>query len=370
MFKLFTIHYSLFTIIWLACSKPAVEAPPVVPVTGLKDLTSQVLIGSPIDVANNKSAKYATTIQSELNAGQSLWYARWGGWIGNNSYNFSSLNTNINWMKENGLSPSVHMLVGPDTYMPDWFINGNWSPTTLDSLLRNLIFSIMDVNDNKNKVDVWNVVNELFDDEGSYRTNMVWNQLGWEADSSGLSGKDNINDSHPIFIRKAFNYCREKTNKKLELRDYNIENNVPMYQNDKRHKAIYQLLKHALNTNIPIDAVGIQGHLSVGNISWLTNNNALQHAVARFKALGIEVYITELDAGIGNQAWSTELAQQQKADYTNYISQAIAGGAARIYTWGIQDGLDRGWLTNEHPLPWDENLNRKPAYYGIQDALK
>jgi GH35 family endo-1,4-beta-xylanase len=36
--------------------------------------------------------------------------------------------------------------------------------------------------------------------------------------------------------------------------------------------------------------------------------------------------------------------------------------------WGLRDG-DPGWLTLNHPLPFNENLERKPAYDGIQEAL-
>jgi GH35 family endo-1,4-beta-xylanase len=31
--------------------------------------------------------------------------------------------------------------------------------------------------------------------------------------------------------------------------------------------------------------------------------------------------------------------------------------------------MDKGWLTNEHPLLWDAKFNKKPAYYGVQKAL-
>ena len=335
----------------------------------LKDINARVLIGSTINIIENNDAKYMDIAKTELSTGQSLWYANWGGWLSEKTYDFTNLNTNINWMKEKGISPQMHMLVGPDPFMPDWLIKGTWHKSELDSLLHHMIYSIMDANDNKDKVDIWNVINELFEDDGTYRTNMVWSQIGWEKDKSGLIKDDKINDKHPIFIRKAFTYCREKTAKKLELRDFNIESNNPVSENDKKYKAIYQLLKHMINEKIPVDAIGIQGHLSVGNDSWRLDSNMLKCTVEKFKALGLEVYITELDARIENQTWTTSLAQKQKQDYYNYIKQAIEGGATRIHFWGIQDGADKGWITTEHPLPWDENFNRKPAYFGIQQAL-
>ena len=45
-----------------------------------------------------------------------------------------------------------------------------------------------------------------------------------------------------------------------------------------------------LNSNIPIDALGIQGHLTVDSTSWALDDNALKNTVKKFKALGIEVY--------------------------------------------------------------------------------
>ncbi len=373
-FNMLHVYY-LFVVFLKACTAQLPEQQPQPVVTDpsvkeafLKDLNPNVMIGSPIDTFYDNT-KFMSIITTEFNSCQALWYGSWGGWPGEGSYDFSRINSNVNWMKANNISPQVHMLVGQDIYTPEWIVKGKYSASELDTLLRNMIYNIMDANDNKNKVDIWNVANELFDDDGTYRTNMVWNKIGWEADSSSLSGIDKINEQHPLFIRKAFTYCREKTNKKLELRDFNIENNNPVHNEDKRHKAFYQLLKHMINSNIPIDAAGIQGHILVGKAGWILNDNALKETVQKFKALGIEVYIAELDARIENQTWTPELAQQQREDYYHYIKQAIEGGATRINFWGIQDGLDKGWIPFEHPLPWDENLNRKPAYSGIRQAL-
>lgn len=343
----------------------------------LKNINGKVLIGSYIE---NKFADtaYANFAAKEFSAGQITWFAAWGGWPSENSYYFADFNAVVNWLKQNSISTHMHMLVGPNFYMPEWLVKGTWTNDQLDALLKNMIYSIMDANDNKNKVDVWNVVNESFYDDGNYvtDTDTIWNRLGWEADQSGLSGVDKINAQHPVFIRKAFQYARDKTSAKLEYRDCGIESNNPAgYPNstclggDKKHKAVYQLLKHMRNSGIPVDAVGIQGHRDIGNVDKLTQNNDLQNTIQKFKALGLEVYVTELDIGTAGQTWNDALAIQQKTDYYNYLLQAINGGASRIYIWGIADGSDPTWRTNEHPLPWDENYKRKPAYYGIVQAL-
>jgi GH35 family endo-1,4-beta-xylanase len=334
----------------------------------LKDVNQNIFIGAHINNDLTDTNFMAIPIK-EFSAIQALYYAGYGGWNGVNDFDYSSVNEIINWTIQNGKSAHVHMLVGPDQYSPAWLKDGTWTNQQLNRLLKKQIYTIMDANDNKNKVDVWNVINEVFNDDGTYRTDVLWNQLGYENDASGLTGTEKINIKHPKFIRQAFKFAREKTNSKLEYRDYSIENSNPLEGADLKQKGVYQLLKHMLNSNIPIDAVGLQGHYGIGNSYVLTDNDALKNIVAKYKALGVEVYVTELDFSSQNQVWSPALAQSQKQDYYNYIKQAIKGGANRIYTWGFQDGKDPGWLTDFHPLPWDENLVKKPAYFGIQKAL-
>jgi GH35 family endo-1,4-beta-xylanase len=340
-----------------------------VPTLALKDINPRILIGAPLEIPRG-DAKYFGIIKSEFNTGQGLWFARWGGWLGEDVYDYKDFNTNVNWMKENDISPAMHMLLGPDNYMPEWLINETWKKSKLDSLLRGMIYSIMDANDNKTKVEVWDVANELFDDDGTYRTNMIWLKMGWEADSSELTGDDKINKKHPLFIRKAFQYCRDKTDKKLEIRDFNIETDNPAHFNYRKNLAIYQLIKHMLNTKIPIDALGIQGHMTVDSSNWALDNNALHNTVKKFKDLGIDVYITELDFRTSTLTWSPAVAEKQKQEYYNYVKQAIEGGATRLNFWGIQDDFDPYWLLNEHPLLWDAKLDKKPAYFGVKAALQ
>lgn len=372
--KSFLLFY--FAVLVLACSSddnPTQQQNPENDdqenVVTLKNANSKVLIGSPLSPSSLEIEKYANIAKTEFNAGQSLWYARWDGWLGEREYNFANLNKVINFMDENKITSQVHMIVGPDFYMPEWLLEGTWSTDELDLLLKDLIFAMMDDNDNKTKVDTWNVVNEAFNQDGSY-SEMLWNQMGWEEDASGLTGEDKINDRHPLFIRKAFEYSREKTAKKLEYRDYLIESSNPDNGWDKKQKAVFQLMKHMLNSDIPIDAIGIQGHHDIGNADWVIQSKGIKEAAEKFKSLGLEVHITEIDFGTKDRSWSEELAEQQKSDYYNYIKQAIEGGATRIFTWGVQDGLDSGWRTNEHPLPWDENLEKKLAYFGILQALE
>jgi endo-1,4-beta-xylanase len=161
----------------------------------------------------------------------------------------------------------------------------------------------------------------------------------------------------------------------LEYRDYNIETASPSAFNNKKQRAVYQLLKHMIISKTPIDAIGIQGHYDIGNFSKYVTTGDLKFSIERFKGLGLEVYMTEVDFGTGKNSdgtvkpFTAALAEQQKTDYYNCIKIAATAGVQRIYTWGIVDNFDKGWRFDEYPLPWDKDAKKKSAYEGIKQGL-
>ncbi len=340
----------------------------------LKDITAGPLIGSVITYGYNntdsngfitgpRTSELTTVFNREFNLGTATCYPKWEGWVNEGQFDYFKFNTLVNWLYERDKFTIMHMLCGPDNYFPDWFVKGNWNARQQDSLLKTWIYGIMDANNNKNKVQVWNVVNEAFEynDEGRYWQDdkNKWNDMGWEDDASGLQNTDKINSRHPKYIRKAFEYAADKTNKILELRETGFE-----FGNTKS-KAFYQLVKHLLNTGVNIGAVGLQCHFDIGKV----NPAALQEQVKLYTALGIQVYFTELDIGNTQLPFDNAKAQQQKTDYYNVLTAAIETGISGINVWGITDG-NEFWRTTENSLPFTENFIAKPAYYGIQKALE
>jgi GH35 family endo-1,4-beta-xylanase len=324
-----------------------------------------------IAVDGSPNGIYTSLSKNEYNMGQAYWGAT--RWVRNGGSDFSQLNTCINWFKTNNGKAWVTLLTGPDNYMPDWFVNGSFTATEMDVMLRNLVNEMMESDDNKNKIDIINVANELFNNDGTYRTNMRWNDMGWEDDASGLSGTDKINLKHPAFVGKAFQYCREKTKAILELRDYNFEQILPTQPYYHKQKALYQLVKHLKAKGYPIDAVGIQAHYTIGE-GIPGGYDKFKEAVAKFKALGVQVMLTELDVvapKINNtlQPWSITLASQQKTDYYNIIKAALDAGVTNISLWGVRDDNDPTWKVGQFPLLFDVDFKRKSAYYSVQKAL-
>jgi GH35 family endo-1,4-beta-xylanase len=262
------------------------------------------------------------------------------------------------------------------------FISRTWKPAELDTLLYHWIKAAMNSNENAAKVDYWNVINEAFMWNGDYWHNLTtdanadkcpWQDMGWETDKSNLTGTQKVYSEHPIYIARAFRVARQFTQAKLELRDYSIE----FWDGSKKARAFYQLVKHLLNSGVPLDAVGFQGHFRTDlTYDW----PKLSQAVQEYRKLGLEVYFTEVDIGDADPVAPNTTAHRsatqdnlQARYYHDFIKAAVEGGVTWICTWGIADNTNPDWRMGQSALLFDEQYNAKPAYLqfrqGLEDGL-
>jgi GH35 family endo-1,4-beta-xylanase len=295
----------------------------------------------------------------ELNAVTVLPYPK-SIWTGFKQYDFSQFNTTVNWLENEDFVQIAHLLVGPNHYYPEWFSNTSYNNQELEGILEDYIRAVMQSNNNGSKIDIWNVINEtMWLKGGTPYAGTVWNQLGWEEDKSGLTGNAKILKSHPVYIRKALEIARKYTKNKLELRDNGIE-----FPNDDEYQMFYQLVRHLLNEKVPLDAVGLQTHLTVEHTyDW----EGLKNNIKRYKDLGLEVYITELD--VGNDG-TKKGRNKQKKYYYNAVKAMREGGADIINLWGIRDGQMGDYRADEFALIFEGfNARPKPAYFGFKEAL-
>ena len=291
----------------------------------------------------------------------------------------------VNWGVENDFHIMHHCLIFPNKYFPTWFSKTNYTANELDYILEKFITEVLNANDNKNKVDVFNVINEIFamGKSGKYRVSgdgkedCKWMDMGFEKDMSGLEGEQKINSEHPIFVRKVFDLASNLTDAKLEIRDFNIA------FGGKKADALYQLIKHLKNTGVKVDAVGFQCHLNAG-INY--NYKNLRKNILRFIDLGVEVYITELDVGLnlwgqgGNRKkvsdvikseddWNWFFEEQNKI-YYNLVKTAKQAGVKIISDWGFRDDIPYGgWRKDQKAWMVNKDYSRKGAYYSVLKAL-
>jgi GH35 family endo-1,4-beta-xylanase len=340
----------------------------------LKDINPSILIGSVMQTGYTDTKNVLTNntpiqivYKREFNMGQPTCYPAWDTWTGLKTYNFTEFNKTVNWLVANQMPVMAHLLAGPDNYFPEWFKTNTYNAVELDSMLVDFIRAIIRSNNNFDRVDYWNVVNESLWWNGHYYNTNATDQscklqsMGYETDMSGLTGTSKVHTEHPVYIRKAFEYARRYTTKKLELRDYGAE-----FWGNTKTKALYQLALHLKNSGVPIDAVGLQCHFDIATTyDW----NKLKQTIQEYRKIGIEVYLTEIDFADKLKAWTPSKAETQKQLYKALTKAAIEAGAKMICVWGLRDNWNPYWLLDNSPLLFANDLTTKPAYYGVQEGL-
>ncbi|KUN85565.1 endo-1,4-beta-xylanase [Streptomyces bungoensis] len=225
---------------------------------------------------------------------------------------------------------------------PSWLTNGGFTPAQLGSLLHDHIDT--EVGRYKGKIAAWDVVNEPFNEDGTYRSTIWYDNLG--------SG----------YIANALTWAHAADpDAKLYINDYNVEGV------DAKSTALYNLVRSLKAQGVPIDGVGLQAHLILGQVP-----STLQQNIQRFADLGVDVAITELDIRMQTPADSTRLTQQ-KADFKSVVAACAAvTRCVDVTVWGFADS--DSWVPGTFPgygaaTPYDDNYAPKPAYYGIAEAL-
>lgn len=221
---------------------------------------------------------------------------------------------------------------------------GTWTNNTLIAAMNNHITKEM--TNWKGQCYHWDVVNEALDDDGNFRDNIFYQTIG------------------PYYINIAFaTAAAADPDAKLYYNDYSIE-----YSGLKQTNAL-AIVKQIKDAGLRIDGVGIQGHYVLGGTP---SQSSLESVFKKYTDLGVEVAITELD--IRMQTNSTANLAQQSTEYAAVTKACLnVDGCVGITIWDFDDKMS--WVPNTftgygYACPWAEDLSKKPAYYGIIDALK
>ncbi|KDQ07818.1 glycoside hydrolase family 10 protein [Botryobasidium botryosum FD-172 SS1] len=243
--------------------------------------------------------------------------------------------------KQNGKRMRGHTLAW-HSQLPPWVTANNYTAAELKNILQRHVLT--EVGHFKGQVTHWDVVNEVFEEDGTFRNSIWYKTFG------------------PDYIEWSFRWARQADpSAKLYINDYNFESISP------KTTAAYNLVKSLKAKGVPIDGVGVQAHLIVGQVP-----KDFEAALARFASLGVDVALTELDIRLDLPVTSKNLAQQAK-DYKAAVDACL--GVKRcvgITVWQVTDALS--WVPSTFPgqgapLLYDEKLKPKPAYDAFQNAL-
>lgn len=235
-----------------------------------------------------------------------------------------------------------HTLVWHSQLAP-WVEAGKFSPAELRQILRNHVLRV--AGHFKGRVVAWDVVNEAFNDDGTYRDSVFYRTLG------------------PGYIADALRWAHQADPKaKLYLNDYNTEGIGP------KSDAYYTLIKSLKAQGVPIHGMGIQGHLALQ----YGFPSTLQANIQRFADLGVEVAITELDIRMQLPVTDEKLTKQ--ATWYGDVTKACLAvrRCAGVTLWDFSDKYS--WIPSTFPgegaaHPWNEDFDPKPAYFAIRQAL-
>jgi endo-1,4-beta-xylanase len=272
-----------------------------------------------------------------------------------------------------GLFVVGHVLVWHEQ-TPGWVFDGapgaRLHPGLLLSRMRAHIRTV--VGRYRGRVHAWDVVNEAFEDDGTWRKTPWYATLGEE------------------YVAKAFEFAHEADRgAQLYYNDYNL------WKTAKREAAV-RLVTSLRERGIRIDGIGEQGH-------WLLDGPAIEDIEAMIADLaktGGQILVTELDidplprpggligADVSKRVELTPELDPYPGGLPEGLEQRLARRYADIFRvfvkhravgrvtfWGVTDAGT--WLNHwpvpgraNHPLLWDRQGRPKLAFDAVQEALR
>ncbi|HMI01183.1 MAG TPA: endo-1,4-beta-xylanase [Pedobacter sp.] len=282
-------------------------------------------------------------------------------------YQFKYADQYVDFGIRNGMTVIGHTLIW-HSQSPEWiFKDDQGQQIGRDALLKRMQEHIETVVGRyKGKIKGWDVVNEAFNDDGSFR-NTKWKTI---------IGED--------YIEKAFEFA-QKADPGCELyyNDYNLYNSA-------KRAGVLMLVKRLQAKHINIKAVGEQGHYHLDK----PEISSIEKMLTDFKVLGAGVNFTELDIDVLPRAGkeitaevSASAGYESKYDpYKDGLPDSVARALAKRYQsifnlavkyrnmvsritfWGLTDGAS--WLNNypvrgrtNYPLLFDRNYQMKTTVY-------
>lgn len=260
----------------------------------------------------------------------------------------------VSLAQKNNMRVRGHTLVWHQQ-LPTWMSSDgkkndkNWTRQQALDIMKNHITTVMQ--HFKGKVYEWDVVNEMLDDDQSIvRTNPDGYNLRSNVWLKAI-GEDYI-DSALVYAHRA------DPEAKLYINEYGAE----MMGNAKT-EAYYNLAKRLLKDNAPLDGVGLQCHLTVGEL----NEKKFDANVARYADLGINCIVTELDMSIADFN-DPDHYNRQALEYYKIVKTMLKyDHFPHLIIWGVTDDLS--WRGGE-PLLFNGSTVRKAAYWAIRNTLR
>ncbi len=289
---------------------------------------------------------YVTTLQNQFSYVTPENSMKWGSLqpVDATHWDFTQADAVVAAAKAAHQSIKGHTLIWHQQLPP--FITSTISASDLKNAINRNIDTV--VGHYRGDVRAWDVVNEAIGDDAVLRDSVF----------SRAFGSD--------FIADAFKRAHKADSKaKLFYNDYGTE------VRNAKSDAVYALVKGLVAKGVPIDGVGFQMHLDAQHPPSYAD---LLDNFARFAKLGLSINISELDVQVRNVIGSRadKLALEKQIFHRAVAACAATEACEAVTTWGFTDKYS--WIDAtfgpDDPLEFDDNIQKKPAYYGMVDGFE
>jgi len=341
----------------------------------MKDVLGKYfLIGAAVNVNTvwNRDAKAAEVVKKNFNSivaencmkGEEIHPEE-------NVYDWKDADQTVKFGEENGLTVIGHCLVW-HSQAPKWmFVDKEGKTVSREVLIDRMYHHITEVVGRyKGRIKGWDVINEAFNDDGTYRETPYYKIIG------------------PDYFELAFKFAHAADpDAELYYNDYSMSK-------PEKRDAVCKLVRELKAKGCRIDAVGMQSHNGLDYPDLTDYENSIK-ALAKE---GVKVQFTELDLNMlpnpqnfGGAEISQHANYMKKMDpYKKGLTKAAqkqfnerylaffkiykkyAKDIERVTIWGVDDGTS--WL-NDWPIPGrtnyglliDRNYQVKPV---VKDIIK
>ena len=253
----------------------------------------------------------------------------------------------VNWAIANGKAVRGHVLVWDyqnSGYVTDpkdfYLLKHHWKRAELIAVMQEHILNV--VAHFRGRVPMWDVVNEAFNNDGSYKDNLWYQVIG------------------PEYIALAFRLAHQADPQaKLFYNDLGYEVGGP------HTDAVLNMVRSLREQGVPIDGVGFESHFNIA-AGFITER--MRPVLQAFANLGLAEEITELDVDTG-PGGADKLAAE--AEVYRQVARACVEQIAcqRVTTWGYTDRYS--WIgSDRQALPFDVNYQPKPAWQALQGEVR
>lgn len=261
-------------------------------------------------------------------------------------YDFTETDRIVNFALANNMTVTFGHLLWHH-FIPTWLLSK--TPLEVQTFIDDYITTVM--TRYKGKIKYWIVVNEVMNDSEGFRSSFWYNTLGVD------------------FIKNAFLKAHAvDPDAVLIYGDYDID------ELGRKADYTYDFIANLKSQNIPIHAMGFQGHFKLDRPLFYSS---MVRNFRRFADLGLKVQLTEVDVGFTPSSVPTALELKIQAEYYRNTLRACLEtpecevyslfGTADKYWWGpqINPPLYYGAIYNDDYSPKPAHTELMKVLYGI-----